>query len=502
MNTPLRRVSIAMMVMVLLLLGNDMYVQVIKADSYRTNPNNLRVLYNQYATQRGVIVTADGKTVLASSQPTNDQFKYLRVYSNGPMYAPVTGYYSINYGTSGLERAENAVLDGTDDRLFVRKLSELITGNATGGGNVELTINANIQQAAWNQMNQLGFTGAAVAIRPSTGEILAMVNTPSYDPNPLAAHSGKIEGNAMTSYNPSSLTSPLLNQSIQSAYQPGSTFKLVVASAALSQGADPNAPTLPPDPTITLPGTNTTLSNFGQGTCPGAVNGKVSISDAIAHSCNTAFATLAGQLGGAAISAQAAKYGFGQSFQMPMTTVSSCVGPRANGNCMNIDNGTAGVFQSGIGQQSVDETPLQNALIAATIANGGKEMQPQMVKAILAPDLSTIQGFTPQVLNNSVISPTAAAQLRDMMFLSENNSGTLNKDPKIQIASKTGTAEHGNDPKNTQPYGWYVAFAPQNDIAVAVVVTTGGNLDAATVGARVAGPVGRAMINAAVAGGG
>jgi peptidoglycan glycosyltransferase len=502
-NTPLRRVSLAMMIMIVLLLANDMYVQVIQADSYRTNPNNSRVLDDEYSQPRGVIVTADGRTLLASSTATNDRLKYLRVYSNGPMYAPVTGYFSSIYGSVGIEKAENEILNGSDDRLFVRRLSDLITGKDNGGGNVELTIQAKVQAAAYNTMVQDGFSGAAVAIKPSTGEILAMVNTPSYDPNALASHDTKTQSAAMKANNPTSSGSPLINQPVAATYQPGSTFKLVVASAALSAGADPNANTLPAQSVVTLPGTHTTLSNFHGETCPGGAGGQVSITDAIAHSCNTAFATLAGQLGPGAIAAQAAKYGFGQSTTIPLNVVSSCLGPRAAGNCMNIQGGTPGVFQSGIGQRDVQETPMQNALIAATIANGGREMQPQLVEALLAPDLSTIQGFTPQVKNDSVISPDVANSLKAAMLLSENNSGKLNKQANIQIASKTGTAEHGNDPKHTQPYGWYVAFAPADNpqIAVAVVVTAGGNYDAATIGALVAAPVGRAMINAAVGGG-
>ncbi|HVV18399.1 MAG TPA: penicillin-binding protein 2 [Pseudonocardiaceae bacterium] len=503
MNTPLRRVSLAMMVMIVLLLANDMYVQVVKADSYRTNPNNQRVLDDEYSRPRGVIVTADGKTVLASSTPTNDRLKYLRVYANGPMYAPVTGYFSSIYGSTGIEKAENSILDGSDDRLFVRRLSDLITGKDLGGGNVELTIQPKVQAAGYNTMVHDGFTGAAVAIKPSTGEILAMVDSPSYNPNTLASHDTKTQTSAMSTYKPSSPSSPLINQPVSATYQPGSTFKLVVASAALSAGADANANTLPAQSRITLPGTRTTLSNFQGETCPGGANGKVSITDAIAHSCNTAFATLAGQLGAPAVTAQAAKYGFGNGMQIPLNVISSCMGPRVGGNCMAIQGGTPGLYQSGIGQRDVQETPMQNALVAATIANGGKEMQPQLVESLLAPDLSTIQGFTPQVMNDDVISPDVANALKNAMLQSEQNSGTLNKDPNIQIASKTGTAEHGNDPKHTQPYGWYVAFAPADNpqIAVAVVVTSGGHFNLATIGAKVAAPVARAMINADLGGG-
>jgi peptidoglycan glycosyltransferase len=503
-NKPIRRVGILMMAMLVLLLANDSYVQVVEASTWANNPHNLRQVYNQYAVQRGLITAADG-TVLASSKATNGNLKYQRVYPNGPLYAPVTGYYSVSSGAHGMEYAENSILNGSDGRLFVSHLSDLITGGSSAGGTVQLTIDPKIQAAAYNTMVQDGFTGAAVAIQPSTGQILAMVSVPSYDPNKLSSHDTAAAQAAYNSYNPSSITSPLINQAVSQSYFPGSTFKLVVASAALSNNVDDaNTPNLPANPRIALPGTTTTLENYNGETCPQSVNGQVSMKTALAYSCNTAFATLAGQVGAQNLSAQAAKYGFGNSnLSIPLGVVPSCVGPSTGGNCLNIPNGTPGLYQSGIGQLDVQETPLQDAMIAATIANGGTEMQPQLVKSIQAPDLSTIQGFTPKVLNSNVISPGVASTLTQMMQASESHSGTANKDPNIQIASKTGTAEHGPDPKNVQPYGWYAAFAPATNpqIAVAVVVTSGGHQNLATVGAQVAGPVGRAMINAALGGG-
>ena len=499
MNKPLRRVGLAMMLMVVLLLANDTFVQVIQADSLSSNSLNSRRLLNEYSTQRGLILSSDQQT-LATSVPTNDSYRYLRQYANGPAYADVTGYYSLEYGAGGMEDSMNSVLNGTDDRLFVRRVSDLITGRNPQGGDVQLTINSKIQLAAYNTLVSNGFTGAAVAIQPSTGAILAMTSTPSYDANGLAAHDNATQ---TKTWKAATAGSPpgLMNQPVAAAYQPGSTFKLVVAAAALSNNVDDeNTPNLPADPKITLPGTSTTLSNFGGETCPEGVNGQVSMKSAIAYSCNTAFATLAGRVGESALAAQAAKFGFGQNLSIPLGVATSCVGPTTGGNCLNIPHGTPGLYQSGIGQLDVQETPLQNALIAATIANGGTEMYPQLVKSILGSDLSVVQGFTPQVMNRNVISGQTAATITDMMLDSESHSGTLNKNPAIQIASKTGTAEHGTDPKHIQPYGWYVAFAPGHDIAVAVVVTAGGSYDLATVGARVAGPVGRAMINAAVGG--
>jgi penicillin-binding protein A len=501
-NTPLRRVSIAMMIMVVLLMANDMYVQVIKANSYSTNPYNTRTVLGEYSQARGLITATNGAP-LATSVATTGNYKYLRQYPSGPMYAPVTGYFSLIYGTGGMERIENSILDGSDNRLFVRRLSDLITGRNPSGGDVQLTIDPKIQAAAYNGMVAAGYSGAAVAIQPSTGQILAMVSTPSYDPNGLSSHSSTTQANTWKSTNAAtSLSSPLINQTVQGAYQPGSTFKLIVSAAALNNNVDSeNNVDLPNSPGITLPGTSTVLHNFNGETCPGGANGMVSMKEALAASCNTAFATLAGRVGASALAAQAQKFGFGRSMSVPLSVVPSCLGPSTGGNCLNVFNGQAGLYQTGIGQLNVQETPLQNALVAATIANGGVEMAPQMVKAVLAPDLSTIQGFTPQVMNNNVMSPQVAATITDMMQASEAGAGTVNKDPNIVIASKTGTAEHGDNPQNTQPYGWYDAFAPGKDIAVAVVVTSGGSFDLATIGAKVAAPIARLMINAAVGGG-
>ncbi|GHF40110.1 penicillin-binding protein A [Amycolatopsis bartoniae] len=496
----MRRVGLFMMSLVVLLVANLTYVQVVKADGYADDARNPRRVYDQYSVQRGQILAKDG-TVLASSQATTDKLKYLRTYANGPLYAPVTGYYSVTSGAHGMEYAENQFLNGSDARLELRQLADL-SGGDKAGGTVRLTIDPKVQQAGYDAMVHAGFTGAAVAIEPSTGKILGMLSVPSYDPNTLSTHDSAAANAAYQGYDPDSVDSPLLNQATSQAYAPGSTFKLVVSAAALSNGTDDeNTADLPADGRITLPGTSTQLENYGGSTCPGSTGGQVSMKTALAYSCNTAFAALAGRVGSAALSAQAAKFGFGDTdLSVPLSVVPSCVGSNAQGQCLTIPNGKAGLYQSGIGQLDVQETPLQNAMIAATIANGGTEMRPQLVESTEAPDGSVIEGYTPDVLGSDVVSSQVAATMTDMMEASEAHSGTANKLPGITIASKTGTAEHGPDPKHVQPYGWYVAFAPAEhpQVAVAVVVTSGGNYDLATVGAKVAGPVGRAMINAAL----
>ncbi|QRP45990.1 penicillin-binding protein 2 [Amycolatopsis sp. FDAARGOS 1241] len=487
MNTPLRKVGMAMLVMIVLLLANDTYIQVVKADDYRTDPRNQRVLYDEYSRQRGQIVAPDG-TVLAGVKPSSDKFKFTRTYTDGPMYAPVTGFYSINYGAGGLERAEDDVLNGSDPRLFVRRLSDMITGRDPRGGNVKLTIDPKVQKAAYDLMTQHGYTGAVVAMEPKTGRILAMVSTPSYDPNTLATH-GKDQNTAWTNYSKDP-KNPMLNRAISETYPPGSTFKIVTGSTALQAGIGPDT-VVSTAPNVKLPGTNTTLENYAGETCPGNT-----FKDALAHSCNVPFATFAGQLGADKIKETAANFGIGQSdLTVPMKVAPSTVGA--------LDS-QAALYQSGIGQRDVRLTPLQDCLLAATVANGGMAMKPQLVQSILAPDLSTIEDVDPeQVTGTPALSPENDQIMTDMMIASESFTAGKGKNPALKIASKTGTAEHGTDSKNTPPHAWYTAFAPSDNpqIAVSVIVENGGNRGLAATGGSVAAEIGRAAIAAHLGGG-
>jgi peptidoglycan glycosyltransferase len=504
MNTPLRRVGLAMLAMIMLLLANATYIQVVKADDYRNDPRNQRVLLEEYARQRGRIITSD-EVIIANIKGTNDRLRYQRTYANGQMYAPVTGFYSVRYGATGLERAEDEILNGSDDRLFVRRLSDLITGRDPRGGNIVTTINSKVQKAAFQAMTSNGFKGAVVALKPQTGEILGMVSTPSFDPNLLAAHDGDDQEKAYNKYrddkNPNK---PMLNRAIQDNYAPGSTFKLVTASTALEDGKDkdyqltaaPGIDVLTGDPCDPSDGSSRCLSNFAGSSCGSGQT--ASMATAIQLSCNTAFAQLAHQEGADKLSAQAAKYGIGQTdLTIPMSVVPSCIGP-ADGSCLSVDNGGA-LYQSGIGQRDVRLTALQNAVIAGTIANDGERMRPQLVQKILAPDLSVISDFEEES-EADAISSNSAEQLRDMMILSEEHTGGDGKHGDLTVASKTGTAETGADPKNTPPFAWYVAFAPAEDpqVAVAVVVES---TDVAATGGKLSASIGRATIDAALAGG-
>ncbi len=490
MNTALRRVAVAVMVMVVALLLNATYLQVIKADSLRADPRNSRVLLDEYSRQRGQI-SASGQ-VLAVSVPTDDRYKYLRTYPASPIapssplaYAPVTGFYSMQYGSTGLERAEDPVLNGSDNRLFGRRFFDLVSGRDPRGGNVVTTLNPAMQQVAYDQLTAKGYKGSVVAIEPSSGKILAMVSTPSYDPNLLSGHDGAKGTQAWESLS-ADPDKPMLNRAVSQTYPPGSTFKVVVTAAALSKGASPDEQ-LTAAPTITLPDTSTTLENYNGSTCGSAPT--ASLREAFARSCNTAFVQLGIDTGASALKDQAAAFGIGaDSGGIPIPVSDSTVGPISD---------DAALGQSSIGQRDVALTPLDNAVVAATVANGGLRMEPHLVAQLQGPDLTNLATTRPTSLGQA-ISRDVASTLTDLMIGSENNTGGGGKISGVQIASKTGTAEHGTDPRNTPPHAWYIAFAPAENpkIAIAVIVEDGGDRALAATGGSVAAPVGRAVIAA------
>src|ERR1700742_3535865 len=267
MNASLRRISGTVMALIVLLLLNATMTQVFAADGLRADPRNQRVLLDEYSRQRGQI-TAGGQ-LLAYSVATDNRFRFLRVYPNALVYAPLTGFYSLRYSSSGLERAEDSLLNGSDERLFGRRLADFFTGRDPRGGNVDTTIHPRVQQAGWDAMQQgcggPPCKGAVVALEPSTGKILAMVSSPSYDPNLLSSHDPEVQAQAWQRLRDDP-DSPLTTRAIAETYPPGSTFKVITTAAALQAGATTDEQ-LTSAPTIPLPNSTTTLENYGGTPC-------------------------------------------------------------------------------------------------------------------------------------------------------------------------------------------------------------------------------------------
>lgn len=483
MNTPLRRVAVAVLLLFGLLLANANYVQVVQAGPLKSNPSNGRILINEYERERGAIVV-DGQEV-AKSVPTDDALKYLRVYPDAQTYAHETGYYSFVYGAKEVEKAENDVLAGTDDRFVVNRLSDILNGRDVQGGSVVLTLNAAAQRAAVKGLGN--HKGAVVAIEPSTGRILAMASSPSYDPNELAGHDSsaiKAAWQRLTS----DPANPLLNRAIGQRYPPGSVFKLVTLAAALSQPGYNLDTEVPAPQQLQLPQSSSTLSNFGGESC--SPTGRQSLIDALRISCNTAFAQLGLDLGADPLRKQAKAFGIGDTYEVPMTTAGS-VFPDT------LDKPQTAL--SAIGQYDVALTPLQAALVAAGIANNGVVMKPYMVQEIQTPDLQTLDRHQPEVLSKAV-SPSVARELTTAMkAVVANGTGTSAQLSGVDVAGKTGTAQNA---PGAAPHAWFVSFAPAENakVAVAVIVENGGNLGNDATGGAVAAPIARAVMQAVLGG--
>jgi len=491
MNASLRRISVTVMALIVLLLINATMTQVFAADSLRADPRNQRVLLDEYSRQRGQIVA--GGQLLAYSVATDNRFRFLRVYPNPAAYAPVTGFYSLRYSSTGLERAEDPLLNGSDERLFGRRLADFFTGRDPRGANVDTTIKPRVQQAAWDGMQQgcggPPCKGAVVALEPSTGKILAIVSSPSYDPNQLSSHDPEVQAQAWQRLRDDP-NDPMTNRAISETYPPGSTFKVITTAAALQAGAS-DSEQLTAAPSVPLPNSTATLENYGGQACGNEPT--VSLQKAFALSCNTAFVQLGILTGADALRSMGRSFG--------LDTTPSVIPLQVAESTIGIIPDAAALGMSSIGQKDVAMTPLQNAEIAATIANGGVTMQPYLIDSLKGPDLTTISTTAPYEQRRAV-SPQVAAKLTELMVGAEKVAQQKGAIPGVQIASKTGTAEHGTDPRHTPPHAWYIAFAPAPTprIAVAVLVENGADRLSATGGA-LAAPIGRAVIQAALQGG-
>ena len=489
MNRALRRLSIAVLVMFVLLLINVNYVQGFEPASLAAKPNNARAFEAQFQYQRGSILTSDGVTV-AESTPSNDIYKYVRKYPYGPEYAPVTGYDTL-YSQSGIEYYENSVLNGSDSSLTVRNFIDLLTGKPRRGANVTLTINSKAQNAAWNalQAGTGGKAGAVVALDPQTGAILAMASYPSYDPNVLATHNGS-QLNAADEALLKQAGNPLLNRAIDYTWPPGSTFKIVTSSAYLTKNPSSNTQTSVYSPTtLTLPQTSHVLTNNDGEVC-GSGGGQASLITAFAQSCDTTFGSLGMTLGGSTLNNFAELFGMNSSslkIPMPVTPSNYVIPPSK-----------ALTAFSAIGQYSDTVTPLQEAMFAATIANGGKLMTPYLVKQVTASDLSTVDATSPVQLSQPV-SPSVASDVGQMMLaVVQDPDGTAyaynTAAEGFTMAGKTGTAQNGANNTGLDD-AVFTSYAPYDNpqIAVGVIISGGGY------GATAAAPIAVQVIKAYLA---
>jgi len=481
-NTPIRRLSLLMAVLFTTLLVSATLIQFVQAKSLGSMAANKRTLLDTYSRERGSIIV--GGQAVAKSIPVGDQYKFLRQYPQGELYSQVTGFYSYVVGAPyGLEHAADDLLTGDSDSLFVRRVTDLITGRKTAGATLELTIDPKAQKAADDALGKS--KGAVVALDPKTGAILAMVSHPQYDPNPLSSHD---LGKASKAWQQlaSDPDKAYVNRALSSLYPPGSTFKVVTAAAALENGLVTDENSKVPGPAeLDLPLTSTNLPNeTGQ---PCGPNNETTLIHALEISCNTAFGSLGLDLGGEKLRAQAAKFGFGDSLQVPLRAATSSV---------PADMNEPQSAQAGIGQYDVKTTPLQMAMVAAGIANKGRVMTPYIIDSVRSANLDVISSTPdPTELSQAVSEKTASIVTKMMVSVVDNGSGARARIDGVQVAGKTGTAQHE---KGKPPHAWFISFAPADDpkVAVAVVVEDGGVTGSEVGGGRVAAPIAKKVMEA------
>jgi peptidoglycan glycosyltransferase len=453
-NPPLRKAGVVILVLFGLLFANLNWVQGYKADKYRTSPYNARVQVAQYDRARGVIEA--GGTALAESKETDGTLKYLRVYPEKEVYSPVLGFKPVNGAATGIESSEDEFLSGASDKLFADRISDMFTGNNTGGGNVVLSINPKVQDVAYDQLvhNEKGVTkGAAIAIDPQTGAIQAMVSMPSFDPNPLVSHDKATAAAAYAKLNKDK-DQPLLNRAVAETLPPGSTFKTIITAAALENGYTENTE-IPAGGTYEHDGA--VIHNAEDEVCPTST---ISLKEALIESCNTGFAQLGVKLGADTVKKTAQAFGFEQSDLTvgDLTDGGLSVATSHTGTMANADGSTDGgaLAQSSIGQRDVRMTTMQGALIAETVANGGKQMRPYLVSQLLSPDRRSIYTADPKTLRTP-ISGSVASTMQDMMEgVVQSGTGTSAAISGMTVGGKTGTAQNA---EGADPHGWFIGFA-------------------------------------------
>ncbi|MET9062114.1 penicillin-binding transpeptidase domain-containing protein [Streptomyces antibioticus] len=483
MNKTIRRASVFALLLVLALLVRATWVQFYEGRALADDKDNRRTAIATYAAPLGNIVVA-GKAVTGSAATSGGDLRYKRTYTDGELYAAVTGYASQSYAPTQLEGIYQSLLNGTDTRL--KTVTDTVTGKRADPGDVVTTIEPDVQKAAYEALGDK--KGAAVAIDPATGRILAVVSTPSYDPSALTdANTAGAAWKKLTA----DADKPLTNRALRQPLAPGSTFKLVVAAAALEEGlySSVDERTDSEDP-YTLPGTRTVLRNENASApCEDAT-----IRVALQYSCNNVFAHLAVQLGQDKLRAMAEKFGFNdESLDVPV---------RAYASVYPTGMDASSTALTGIGQFDVTATPLQMAMVSAVIANDGELVSPHMVSQITDGGGDVLKDYDDDASSTRVISSGTAEQLRSAMeTVVEKGTGTNARIDGVTVGGKTGTAQNGEN-NSKAPYAWFTSYgsAGGRSVAVSVVVEQSDAARSEVSGNGLAAPVARAMMKAALDG--
>lgn len=472
-------------------------LQVLNASEYNDRPENTRAQLRDFNRPRGDIVSADG-VLLATSEERRAELRYQRVYPQAGLFAHITGYYSFRLGSTGVERTYNAELTGRTSSLQLRELSGFFS-DPSSEGDVMLTVRSDVQTTARDALGDL--EGSVVALDPRSGAILAMYSNPTYDPNLISTNDGQTASDVKTVLD-ASTEKPLLARSYQERFFPGSTFKVVTATAGLTSGeVTETEPVYPVVQSYTPPLTNRPIYNFDRSNCGGALFA------ILEQSCNSSFAQMAAeQLGADPMIEAAEAAGFNDTPPIDLTRPASSVYPTDFGDVVRepadkapVYEDTPALAQTAIGQNDVAATPLQMALVAAGVANEGRIMVPHVMAEVQARDGDTVARFDERPWRDSMEPEVAEIMRRAMIGVVEQGTALGVRLPGYEVGAKTGTAQLGTTPPRS--HAWMIAFAgPEGGeptVAVAVMVQ-GVNGDDGQTGGRVAGPIAKAVLQSAL----
>jgi peptidoglycan glycosyltransferase len=488
MTRQIRQLGIGLMVCFAILFVQLNRLAIFDAKSLNANPNNTREILRDFNQPRGTISTADG-TLLARSVPSTDgRFDLQREYPEGALYGPITGFFSFTLGSSGVEKTYNDELAGRTLNLSLQDLSDLFV-DKDRVGNLTLTIRDDLQRIAAEGLGDR--EGAVVALDPRTGAVLALVSNPTFDPNVLANHDTKAAADAQLAMD-ADPEKPRLARSYQDRFFPGSTFKVITSTAALTSGkVTVDSPKYPVATSYTPPLTNRPLRNFGGESCGG------DLIEALRVSCNSVFAQMGVETGGPQMVRTAEAFGFNSQIPFDLPGTTKAVFPT------DFTRNDPALAQSSIGQNDVSASPLQMALVAAAVANGGKIMQPHVLQDVRDADGKVVDTYDDDEWR-SAMDPGTASLLRDAMVnVVKSGTATRLAVPGFRVGGKTGTAQLGLDPPRS--HAWIIGFGgPEGQdpsIAIAVLVEGQPEVSSQT-GGRVAAPIAQAVLKAYLEGGG
>ncbi len=478
MNGPTRRLAVALLAGFALLLLNVTYVQAIAGPRYRDDPRNERTALTRIGKERGMIVSADGTVLAESVASSDDPQRFLRRYPEGEVFAHAVGYTSLRFGDDAVEDAYADDLRSRRDFTISDLLAALL-GRDLRPRSVQLTIDADLQRTAFEALN--GQAGAVVALRPDTGEVLALVSAPSFDPNGFVGPDAVTERERLLE----DARQPLLDRATGESYSPGSTFKVVVAAAAIEEAVAGPESRFPDPLELTLPGSTAVIRNFDRGPC--GSGDTVTLREAFRKSCNTIFGQLAMDLGAELLSTQANRFGFNQEIPFQWNPLTSFF-PAAG----SFENDLPGLAQSGIGERDVQATPFQMALVASAVANQGIMMRPFLVKRVADADGEVLRETEAEIYDRAVAPATAELLAGMLEQVVTNGTGGRAAVSGVRVAGKTGTAQADQG----APDVWFIGFAPVDDptIAVAVVIEDGGAVGESATGGSVAAPVAQRVL--------